>query len=180
MTATYRRRTPLAVANLLAAASLALLAANCAPAHPRVGTRTADGLVLATTDSTFVAEVINTNRPTVVYYWANGCLPCLFLGPRIGPLARRYRGRVTFWKLDWGWSAARYLRYNVQGVPTLVFYVGEREIDRLVGAPSGDLDATLAAWVDGAIAKAAARGAVTPALAAPEGARAAPVGAAPR
>lgn len=174
MTATrHRLAAPLAIL----AGALALLA-SCAPSRPHAGARTADGRVLTTHDSTFVAEVVNPNRPTVVYYYAHGCLPCLFVGPRMGALARRYQGRVTFWKLDWGWSARRYARYGVQGVPTLVFYLGEHEIDRLVGAPAEDLDAALTAWVDGALAKAAARRG--PGAAAPDGARAAPVGTAPR
>lgn len=139
---------------------LALLAslAGCADAQRRAGPRTADGRIAVTSDSTFVADVIAPARPTAVYYWSNGCIPCLFMGPKLARVAPRYAGRVTFWKLEMGWSAERVRRYDVQVVPTLVLYVGDREIARQVGLPGGAAEDSFAVFLDHALALAGAPG----------------------
>lgn len=143
-------------ASLFLIAALACSLAACARERSQPVARGADGRVVETYDSTFVAEVVRPERPTVVYYHALGCMPCALLAPHLGPVAKRFEGRVTFWSLDWGWSAARYERYQVQAVPTLVFYVGEREVDRRVGVSRGSIEDTLAAWVERSLVRAQA------------------------
>jgi thioredoxin 1 len=127
-------------------AALALLN-GCSPAHRSSLRHEADGTVVETTDSSFVVDVIQPRRPAVVYYWAHTCIPCYLLGPRIRKLAPRYSGRVTFWKLDMGWSAARVQRYGIGGWPALAFYVGDRRL-RVIAGPEGHVDDSLAAFVD--------------------------------
>lgn len=121
--------------------------AGCAPQH-RVEPHGPDGSVVETTDRTFIQDVIEPGRPTVVYYWANGCVPCLFFGPKVKDLAARYSGRVTFWKMNLGWSAERVRRYRIRAVPALAFYVGDHEISKMIGMPDGKTSDSLVVFVE--------------------------------
>ena len=121
---------------------------GCGPARRSTVPHVADGTVVATTDSSFVRDVLRPRRPAVVYYWAHTCIPCYLLAPHLDKLAKEYAGRVTFWKLDMGWSAARVQRYRIPGWPALAFYVGDRQLLRRIGEPGGRVDDSLSAFVD--------------------------------
>lgn len=131
------------------AAGAALVAiTGCGVPHPPAHRTAADGRVMDTSDTTWVRDVIAPGRPTVVYFWAQGCIPCYAVGPRVRHLAARYAGRVTFWKMDMGWSAARVQRFGISGWPALGFYVGDRVILRRIGVPTDHMDDSLDAFVD--------------------------------
>ena len=138
----------------LALAALAFMLA-CAPSHHRTtAPHVADGTVVPTSDSTFVRDVIAPERPTVVYYWAVGCIPCYGFAPHIRKLATRYAQRVTVWKMDMAWSAERVQRYGVRGWPALGFYVGDREVARMSGVPQRNVDDSLVAFVENGLREA--------------------------
>jgi len=120
----------------------------CAPHQHTTPRHVADGTIVSTGDSTFVRDVIAHGRPTVVYYWAVGCIPCYGFAPHVRKLAARYAGSVTFWKMDMGWSAERVQRYGIPGWPALGFYAGDREIARMSGVPEKNVDDSLAAFVE--------------------------------
>src|SRR5262245_36921516 len=123
----------------------------CAPHQHTTTRRVADGTIVSTSDSTFVRDVIAPGRPTVVYYWAVGCIPCYGFAPHVRRLAARYAGRVTVWKIDMAWSAERVQRYGIHGWPALGFYVGDREVARMSGVPEKNVDDSLAAFVESAL-----------------------------
>jgi thioredoxin 1 len=150
-------RTPGAAA-LIAAACFALSALVMLPAcgPGKHGRDKAIHWVRAAYDSTFARDVTGPRRPTVVYYWSNGCIPCMWYGPHIERAARRYAGRIAFWKLEMGWSARRVQLYGVPAVPTLVFYLGDRELDRMQGAPSPRTDDSVTVFLDRGLKLAAA------------------------
>lgn len=114
-----------------------------------------DGVVHATSDSMFVRDVLATGRPTLVYYSAPGCIPCLFAHPHVERLARRYRGRVTFVEMNMGWSAARVERHDISAWPALTFSVGNTRLERQVGVDRENLDDSLTAFVERGLARAA-------------------------
>lgn len=101
----------------------------------------------------FGAEVLGGAAPTFVDFCGIGCLPCARLEPHLNRLARRYHGRATFLRFDAGWSAANYIDYHLHTVPTLICYDRRGEVSRLVGMPAGDVDAALARFVDGSLAR---------------------------
>ena len=138
---------PLALLALIAAC----LMGSCDRPPHRISAHTADGAVVETTDSTIVRDVSDTRGPAVVYYWAVGCIPCMALGPHVGRLAARYAGRITFWKMNMGWSAERVRRYGVPVVPALVFYRGGEEVARQQGMPSPSTDDSLTRFIDEAL-----------------------------
>jgi thioredoxin 1 len=97
------------------------------------------------TDATFEAEVLKSDVPVVLDFWAEWCPPCRALAPTFEELAKQYSGRVRFLKLNVDENAEVPQRFGIKGIPTLVFFDGGREVERVVGATS---KATLAPIID--------------------------------
>jgi thioredoxin 1 len=100
----------------------------------------------------FEREVLRSSTPTVVEFWARGCMPCVALARPLNRVARAYEGRVAFRKLNVGWTAETRYRYHFDAVPTLILYRDGREAARLVGKPEGDVYLGLVAFVESGLA----------------------------
>ena len=87
-------------------------------------------------DGTFERDVTGSDVPVVLDFWAEWCPPCRALAPTFEELAKQYAGRVRFLKLDVDSNPAVSQRYGIKGIPTLVFFDGGREVERVVGASS--------------------------------------------
>jgi thioredoxin 1 len=87
-------------------------------------------------DNTFEPEVLKSDVPVVVDFWAEWCPPCRMLAPTFEELAGRYAGSIKFLKLNVDESAAVPQRYGIKGIPTLIFFEGGQESERVVGASS--------------------------------------------
>jgi thioredoxin 1 len=90
------------------------------------------------TDATFESEVLKSDVPVVLDFWAEWCPPCRALAPTFEELAERYEGQVKFVKLNVDDNQSVPQRFGIKGIPTLVFFDGGREAERLVGAASKD------------------------------------------
>jgi thioredoxin-like negative regulator of GroEL len=97
-----------------------------------------DKHVLPVAADDFERDVLASPMPTVVEFWAHGCMPCIALARPLEKVARTYEGRVSFRKLNAGWTAATRYRYHFDAVPTLIFYRDGHEVARQVGRPEGD------------------------------------------
>lgn len=84
------------------------------------------------TDETFPVA-IELQPLVVVDVWAAWCGPCRVLGPIVDRLAEAYEGRVTFAKLDVDQNQATAARFNVQTIPSLLFFHNGKLVDRTVG-----------------------------------------------
>jgi thioredoxin 2 len=85
-------------------------------------------------DRSFGREVLSFPGSTVVFFWSPSCGYCQRLMPVFDQLPEEYGGRIKFAKLISGLSPITSSRYNIQGVPTLIYYKNGREGDRTVGA----------------------------------------------
>jgi len=92
--------------------------------------------VSAVDDAAFEREVLGSDVPVVLDFWAEWCPPCRALAPTFEELAKQYAGRVRFLKLDVDNNPEVSQRYGIKGIPTLVFFDGGREVERVVGASS--------------------------------------------
>ena len=88
------------------------------------------------TDATFEQDVLSSDKPVLVDFWATWCPPCRMIAPTIDALAERYEGSVTFYKLDIDENNATPQRYGIKSIPTLIVFSGGREQERIVGAAS--------------------------------------------
>jgi thioredoxin 2 len=97
------------------------------------------------TDGSFDALVLRATTPVLLDCWADWCGPCHALAPTIDALARAYAGRALVGKLDVDANPATAARFDVRGIPALLFFDRGRLVDRLVGVqPRAAVEARLA------------------------------------
>jgi thioredoxin 1 len=89
---------------------------------------------LAFTDSGFDQEVLRSEAPVLVDFWAEWCPPCRQIAPAIEALACEYAGKLKIGKLDVDGNNATAVRYRVQSIPTLLLFKGGQVVDQRVGA----------------------------------------------
>ena len=87
-------------------------------------------------DSEFSQRVLNSDKPAVVDFWAQWCVPCKQLDSVLEKMAREYRGRIAFFKVDVSESSMTASRYAVRSLPMLLFFEGGEIVDRAVGSLS--------------------------------------------
>jgi thioredoxin 1 len=79
-------------------------------------------------------EVIQSEFPVLVDFWAPWCGPCKMVGPVVETLAAENSGRIAVAKLNVDENKSIAIRYGVRGIPTLAFFKGGQEVKRIVGA----------------------------------------------
>ena len=94
--------------------------------------------VSAVDDAGFEREVLQSEVPVVLDFWAEWCPPCRALAPTFEELAERYTGQVKFVKLNVDDNPQVSQRFGIKGIPTLVFFDGGHEAERVVGAAGKD------------------------------------------
>jgi len=82
----------------------------------------------------FENEVINSDKPVLVDFYADWCGPCRMISPIIEQLAEQYEGKAKIAKVNVDSNGPIAVRYKVMGVPSLVFFKNGREVNRIVGA----------------------------------------------
>ncbi len=84
-------------------------------------------------DASFVREVLRSELPVMVDVWSPGCGPCRMLEPIVVDLATAYAGRVKVAELNAAEAPRTAARFGVMGTPTVLFFRGGREVERVVG-----------------------------------------------
>ena len=96
------------------------------------------------TDANFEAEVLKSDVPTLVDFWAVWCGPCKQIAPTVDALANDYQGRLKVAKMDVDHHQIVPQQYRVTSIPTLLIFKGGRVVSQLVGAmPRSKLEAEI-------------------------------------
>lgn len=91
------------------------------------------------TDANF-AELINTDKPVVVDFWATWCGPCRALAPVVEELAADFEGKAVIGKCNVDEAQEVPMKFGIRNIPTLLFFKNGELVDRLVGAaPKADI-----------------------------------------
>lgn len=91
-------------------------------------------MALEFTDSNFQSTVLESDKLTVVDFWAEWCGPCRAIGPVIEELGKEYDGKVNVGKVNVDHNPNLSVQYGITSIPAILFIKGGQVVDKLVGA----------------------------------------------
>jgi len=97
------------------------------------------GNVVELTDQTFEQEVLKSDQPVLVDFWAAWCGPCRMIAPSVEALATEYAGQAKVGKVNVDENQSTPAKYNIRGIPTLLVFKDGQVREQLVGAVSRDV-----------------------------------------
>lgn len=90
--------------------------------------------VLELTDANFEAEVVNSDLPVLVDFWAPWCGPCRMIAPSVEALSTEWAGKIKVGKLNTDESGEAAAKFGIRSIPTLMVFKGGEVVATLVGA----------------------------------------------
>jgi len=119
--------------------------ARCGKCHAVLATPSAP---VNTNDKLFAAEVLESELPVLVDFWADWCGPCKMMAPVLEQFAARHAGRVKVVKLDTGQYPQVAAPYNIQSIPNLQLFKNGSVVKEIIGArPLPQLETELIGWI---------------------------------
>jgi len=101
------------------------------------------------TDATFQHDVIDSETPVLVDFWADWCGPCKMIAPLVDEIAEKYNGKLRVAKMDVDANGEIPRTFDVQGIPTLILFKGGQPVQQIVGYKTKEqLEKAIAAHVN--------------------------------
>lgn len=89
---------------------------------------------LTFTDAAFDSDVLKSDKPVLVDFWAEWCGPCRMMTPTIDAIATDYEGKAKVGKLNVDDNGQTAMRYQIRGIPAILLFKGGQIVDQRVGA----------------------------------------------
>jgi thioredoxin 1 len=86
------------------------------------------------TDVNFESEVVKSDIPCLVDFWAEWCGPCRMVGPVVEEIAKEYAGKLKVGKLNVDDNNKTAVQYGIMSIPSLLFFNGGKVVDQIIGA----------------------------------------------
>jgi thioredoxin 1 len=103
-------------------------------------------MALEFTDANFQTDVLDSDKLTIVDFWAEWCGPCRAIGPVIEELSKEYQGRINVGKVNVDNNPDVSVKYGITSIPAILFIKGGQVVDKQIGAvPKSVLDKKIAA-----------------------------------
>jgi len=94
----------------------------------------------AVTDAEFDEKVVKADKPVLVDFWAEWCVPCKIIAPIVDELAEEMDGQMEFAKVDVDSSPITAVTYGIRSIPALLIFKGGKPVEQIIGAiPKGQL-----------------------------------------
>src|SRR5580692_9839589 len=101
--------------------------------------------IVELSDANFDQEVLQSEQPVLVDFWAAWCGPCRALAPVVDEIAKQYNGKLRVAKMDVDRNAATPGKYGIRGIPALLLFKGGKVADQIVGfVPKDTIDKSIA------------------------------------
>ncbi|HEY2763186.1 MAG TPA: thioredoxin [Pseudonocardiaceae bacterium] len=94
----------------------------------------ADKPTVTVTDDSFADEVLSSDRPVLVDFWATWCGPCKLVAPVLEEIAAEYAGKITIAKMDVDKNPSTSRDYQIMSIPTLILFFEGKVVKQIVGA----------------------------------------------
>lgn len=91
-------------------------------------------MALEITDANFDSEVINSDKPVLIDFWAVWCGPCKLIAPVVEEVAKEYDGKFKVGKMDIDNNPNVAMKYGIRSIPTLLIFKDGKVVDQIVGA----------------------------------------------
>ena len=95
-------------------------------------------MALELNDNNFQTEVLQSDKPALVDFWAAWCGPCRMIAPSIEELAREYKDKAVIGKVDVDVNMQVSADFGIRNIPTLLFFKGGEVVDKIVGVVAKD------------------------------------------
>ncbi|MBW1805561.1 MAG: thioredoxin [Deltaproteobacteria bacterium] len=92
------------------------------------------GNILEVTDDSFESEIMGSDIPAIVDFWAEWCGPCKMVGPVVEELAEEYKGKIKVAKMDVDQNRQTPARFGIRNIPTLILFKGGEVVHTIIGA----------------------------------------------
>ena len=103
--------------------------------------------ILEVTDASFDQEVLKSEQPVLVDFWAVWCGPCKAIGPIVESVATAYAGKLKVAKVNVDQNGATPSRYGIRGIPALLFFKNGKVADQIVGYVSREVIEEKVNWL---------------------------------
>ncbi len=108
---------------------------------------------LTVSDATFESEVLKSDKPVLVDFWAPWCGPCRMIAPIVEELANDYEGKAKIAKVNVDENPQVSMQFGIRSIPTLLIFKNGKVVDQIVGAvPKGVLEGRLKSQLSASVA----------------------------